>query len=151
MQADQIKNTKEAYACMYENVKMGADSIINLLPKVEDSHLKSDMTVHLSGYEDFAQRAKKELENMGVKAEEKGFMSKAMARVGMEMNTITDTSASHIAEMMMQGSQMGVIEMHKCINACNRCACDVDSSATNMAREIVSFEEKNLERMKQYL
>lgn len=150
MQADEIKNSREAYECIYQNVKMGADSIINLLPKVEDGHLKSDMTQQMAGYEAYASRARTELEKLGEKAEEKGFMTRAMARVGMEMNTMTDTTTSHIAEMMIQGSNMGVVEMQKCINACGREERG-DTKAATLAEEVIRFEEKNLERMKQYL
>ena len=128
---------------------MGADSIINLLPKVEDSRLKSDMSVQLSGYEKFATRARNELREMGIEAQEKGFMTKAMARVGMEFNTMMDTSLSHIAEMMIQGSNMGIVEMNKCINTCERGGCE--DGAVRLAQDIVEFEQQNLERMKKYL
>ena len=149
MEATEVRSREDTLACIYENVKMGADSIINLLPKVEDGRLKSDMSVQLSGYEKFATRARDELKKMGVEAEEKGFMTKTMAKVGMEFNTMMDTSISHIAEMMIQGSNMGIIEMNKCINTCARYGCE--DGAVGLAREIVEFEEKNLERMKKYL
>ena len=107
------------------------------------------MSVQLSGYEEFANRARKELQEMGIEAEEKGFMTKAMAKMGMEFNTMIDTSLSHIAEMMIEGSNMGIVEMNKCINTCERGGCE--EGAVGLAREIVAFEEKNLELMKKYL
>ena len=149
MEATEVRSRADTLACIYENVKMGADSIINLLPKVEDSRLKSDMSVQLSGYEEFANRARKELQEMGIEAEEKGFMTKAMAKMGMEFNTMIDTSLSHIAEMMIEGSNMGIVEMNKCINTCERGGCE--EGAVGLARESVAFEEKNLELMKKYL
>ena len=75
MEATEVRSRADTLACIYENVKMGADSIINLLPKVEDSRLKSDMSVQLSGYEKFASQARSELKEMGIEAEEKGFMT----------------------------------------------------------------------------
>ena len=149
MEATEVRSQADTLACIYENVKMGADSIINLLPKVEDSRLKSDMSVQLSGYEKFASQARSELKEMGIEAEEKGLMTKTMARVGMEFSTMMDTSLSHIAEMMIQGSNMGIVEMNKCINACERGGCE--GGAVSLARDIVAFEEQNLERMKKYL
>lgn len=149
MEATEVRSRADTLACIYENVKMGADSIVNLMPKVEDSRLKSDMSVQLSGYEKFATRARNELKEMGIEAEEKGFMTKAMAKVGMEFNTMMDTSLSHIAEMMIQGSNMGIVEMNKCINTCERGGCE--DGAVKLAQEIVEFEQQNLERMKKYL
>lgn len=149
MEATEVRSRADTLACIYENVKMGADSIINLLPKVEDSRLKSDMSVQLSGYEKFATQARNELKELGVEAEEKGFMTKTMAKVGMELNTMMDASLSHIAEMMIQGSNMGIVEMNKCLNTCERCGCE--DGAVKLARDIIEFEEQNLERMKKYL
>ena len=60
-----------------------------------------------------------------------------------------DTSLSHIAEMMIQGSNMGIIEMNKCINTCERGGCE--GGAVKLAQDIVEFEQQNLERMKKYL
>ena len=149
MEATEVRSRADTLACIYENVKMGGDSIVDLMPKVEDSRLKSDMSVQLSGYEKYATRARNELKEMGIEAEEKGFMTKAMAKVGMEFNTMMDTSLSHIAEMMIQGSNMGIVEMNKCINTCERGGCE--DGAVKLAQEIVEFEQQNLERMKKYL
>ncbi len=149
MEATEVKTQEDTLICIYQGVKMGADSIVNLMPKVEDSRLKSDMSVQLAGYEKFAARAKQGLKDLGVEAEEKGFMTKTMAKMGMEFNTMMDTTLSHIAELMIQGSNMGIVEMDKCINACRRE--DVEGDAVKLAREVVAFEEENLERMKKYL
>ena len=35
---------------MYKNVKMGSDSIINLMPKVRDEALRTEMTKAHQGY-----------------------------------------------------------------------------------------------------
>jgi hypothetical protein len=149
MEATEVRSRADTLECIYENVKMGADSIINLLPKVEDSRLKSDMSVQLSGYEKFATRARNELKEMGIEAQEKGFMTKAMARVGMELNTMMDTSLSHIAEMMIEGSTMGVTDTTKVIHEYEgnpECRDVLD-----LARNIVKFEEQNIEDMKKFL
>ena len=53
---------------IYKNAKMGADSIINLLPKVKDDGMRSAMTMQLDGYERYAARAQKELEARGAEA-----------------------------------------------------------------------------------
>ena len=44
---------------------------------------------------------------------------------------------------------MGIVEMNKCINTCERSGCE--DGAVRLAEQIVEFEEKNLERMKKYL
>ena len=55
MQQTKETITEEAFLdAIYKNAKMGADSIINLLPKVEDDAMRSVMTAQLDGYERYA-------------------------------------------------------------------------------------------------
>lgn len=134
---------------IYKNVKMGTDSIINLLPKVSDSNLKTEMTAWLNGYEGYATRAKKLAHEQGEEAKEENIITKMSAKMGMAMNTMTDSASSHIAEMIIQGATMGVTDMLKEISKYEKEECD--SRAIELAREVVEFEQDNIEKMKKYL
>ena len=134
---------------IYKNTKMGADSIINLLPKVKNDGMRSAMTMQLDGYERYAARAQKELEARGVEAKEENVMTRLSARFGMAFNTMLDSTTSHIAEMMIEGSNMGITDMTKLLN--NFEVCNGDSEAVRLAREVVRFEEHTLEMLKPYL
>ena len=134
---------------IYKNAKMGADSIINLLPKVKDDGMRSAMTMQLDGYERYAARAQKELEARGVEAKEENVMMRLSARFGMAFNTMLDSTTIHIAEMMIEGSNMGITDMTKLLN--NFEVRNGDSEAVRLAREVVRFEEHNLEMLKPYL
>ena len=148
MQATKDMITEESFlGAIYKNAKMGADSIINLLPRVKDDALRSAMTMQLDGYEKYAARAARELEQHGVEAKEEGLMVRMSARMGMAINTMISASTSHIAEMMIEGSNMGITDMIKLINNYDT----IDSEAVRLAREIVGFEEHNIEILKRYL
>ena len=134
---------------IYKNVKMGADSIINLLPKVKNDGMRSAMTMQLDGYERYAARAQKELEARGAEAKEENVMTRLSARFGMAFNTMLDSTTGHIAEMMIEGSNMGITDMIKLLN--NFEVGNGDSEAVRLAREVVRFEEHNLEMLKPYL
>ncbi|MDE7249458.1 MAG: hypothetical protein K2N82_06125, partial [Lachnospiraceae bacterium] len=58
-----------------------------------------------------------------------------------------NTSTSHIAEMLIQGSNRGLTSMWKSVNHHEK-AGDV---SMEIANELMDFEEKNIERLKQYL
>ena len=62
------KEITEAYFLgeIYKNVKMGADSIINLLPSVKDDGLRGVMTLQLDGYEKYAAYAAGALAERGL-------------------------------------------------------------------------------------
>ena len=85
-----VRTTADLLREVYRNVKMAGDSLINLMPKVKDDKLKSDMTVQLSVYEAFASRATKLLAEEGVKPEDEGLMTKMSAKWGIMMNTMKD-------------------------------------------------------------
>lgn len=150
MQATKEQISEETFLKeIYKNTKMGADSIINLLPKVKEDSLRSAMTMQLDGYEKYAARAQKELDARGDTAKEENVMTRLSARVGMAFNTMLDSTTSHIAEMMIEGSNMGITDMTRLLN--NFEIGNTDSPAVRLAREVLRFEEHNLEMMKPYL
>ncbi len=134
---------------IYKGSKMGADSIINLLPHVSDDALRSLMTQQLDGYEKYAARAARALEEGGATPHEEKLLARVGARIGMAVHTMIDSTTSHLAEMMVEGSHMSVTEMTKLINAMERC--EGMENAMRLAREVIAFEEHNLELLKRFL
>ncbi len=134
---------------IYSNVKMGSDSIINLLPKIKDDNMKTLMTSQLNQYEKYAQNVKNELVNQGVEPKEPNPISKISAKIGMEMKSMQDSTTSHMAEMMVQGSTMDITDLLQKVSAYEvypECR-----NTVSLAKEIVAFEEHNVEKMKQFL
>ena len=143
------QRTADLLKATYKNVKMAGDSLIDLMPKVKDEKLKSEMTVQLSTYEAFASRAAKLLADEGAKPEQEGVMTKMAAKWGTMMDTMRDSTTSHIAEMMVEGATMGVTDMMKQLReAENGCASE---ASLRLARDVCAFEEKVAEDMKSYL
>lgn len=134
---------------IYSNVKMGSDSIINLLSKVKNEEMKTLMTSQLDQYEKYAQDAKQQLSSKGLEAKEPNALSKFGAKIGMEMKSLQDSTTSHMAEMMVQGSTMDVTDLLQKVTVYENCPECKNSIA--LAKEIVAFEEKNIEKMKQFL
>jgi len=144
-----ISADSEIIAKIYKNVKMGVDSVTKLLPKVSDEEFKTKLTNQLNGYEEYAAKAKALLCNRGEEAKEETPMVKFWSSVGIAMNTMMDASSSHIAEMIIEGSTMGITDTTRIINEYEgKPEC---KEAVELARDIVAFEQKNIEVMKNYL
>ena len=143
--------TKEAEMLeqLYKNVKMGSDSIVKLLPKVSDGKFKTDLTDQLNGYESFAAKAKSRLKDMGAEAKEENPMVKLWSSIGMTMSTLTDSTDSHLAQMIAEGSNMGVTDGIKLLRDYENT--NVSEGALKLVRDVISFEEKNVERAKSYI
>lgn len=134
---------------IYKNMKMGSDSMVNLMPKVEDAEFKKLMTAQLDGYEKFASQARERLIEVGGEPKEENIMTKMWASVGMKMNTMIDSTSSHLAEMIVEGSTMGMTDTIKVLREYENT--DVSESAMKLAKDIIKFEEKNIEIMKKHL
>lgn len=147
----QETKTKEAEMLeqLYKNVKMGSDSIIKLMNKVSDGRFKTDLTDQLNGYESFAAKAKERLKEIGESAKEENPVIRLWASIGIAMNTIADSTDSHIAQMVAEGSTMGITDGIKLLRDYeNTC---VSESSLKLVRDVIEFEEGNLERAKGYI
>mgnify|MGYP006981791090 FL=1 len=63
------------------------------------------------------------------------------------MGTMLNVSTSHMAEMMIQGSNRGLTSMYKAVKH-NTLAQD---RSVELAQELMDFEVKNIEQLKEYL
>ena len=108
--------------------------------------MKSDMTVQLSAFEAFASRAAKLLGEEGVKPEEESMMTRMSAKWGTMMNTMRDSTSTHLAEMLIEGATMGVNDMMREMRDAENST--VSESALRLARDVCAYEEKIVEDMR---
>lgn len=133
----------------YKNMKMGSDSILKVLPKASNENFRAALTTQLSGYEEYSEKAKEMLAYHGYKAKEENPMTKLWASIGVAMNTMMDSSDSHLAQMVVEGSTMGITDTLKLLRENeNSGACE---KSLQLLRDIISFEENNVEIMKSYI
>ena len=137
------------YGEIYKSAKMGADAVLNVLPHIKEDGLRSVVTMQLDGYEKYAARAAAALAEQGVAAKEENLFARMTVKVGTALQTMLDSGRSHVAEMMIEGSNMCITDMTKLLN--HRTLCDGAHDAARLARELVVFEEHNLEMLRHYL
>ena len=75
-------------------------------------------------------------------------MEKMMLRFGIGYNTLLNTSTSHIAEMIIKGSNNGVLEMEKVLAHNEEFA---GSPCRSLAKELIEMENANIRTLKEYL
>ncbi len=131
---------------IYKNTKMGAESIIDLIDKAEDTHMRAEMTSELDRYQQFSARAAELLGERGLKPEEPSVAAKAGAKIGMAFNTMLDTTTSHIAEMMINGATMGIINIEKQLNSA-----DARPETLALAEDVLKFEKSTAENLARFL
>lgn len=134
---------------LYKGVCMGTDSINTILGKAKDKAMREELTAELDGYQDYANKTRNKLSEMSVTAKEVGALAKIPAELSIAMNTLVDDSSSKLAELMIDGSTMGVIQMKKELNRAKEDG--VSQDAVKLAEDVVAFQEKNIEKMKTFL
>ncbi len=131
---------------IYKNTTMGGDSLINLMDKAQNPQMRTEMTRELERYREYSSRAADLLAERGLKPEEPGMMAKAGSKIGMAFNTMLDTTTSHIAEMMINGATMGIINIEKQFNENNP-----TGEARKLAEEVLDFEKSTSDNLARFL
>lgn len=139
--------TAEFLNKVYQNAKMASDSIATVSQKVQNKNLLSDLQTQHQQYTAITSKATTELSNANELPDEKNLMAQAATWGGIQMNTMFDKTPDHIAEIMIQGSVMGIIDMTRTIKQYN----DVPQDIKALGYELVTIEENNVQRMKNYL
>ncbi len=132
---------------LHKGCCMGKDAIDFILDKVEDKSLKKELK---SEYKEY-QRVEDQIDKIYPKYTDRdphstNVMTKAMTWSGIEMKTMTDTSTSKIAELLLQGVNMGIIEGRKILNKK-----ELNNEVHDIASTYVTMQEKNVENLKKYL
>ena len=74
-------------------------------------------------------------------------MTKMMTWYGINMKTMTDQSNSKISELLMQGTNMGIIEGRRLLN--NNPS--IDNQVKQILNDFVVMQEDSVETLKKYL
>lgn len=126
---------------------MGMDAISFVLEKTEDNNFRELLERQYDGY----RKIHDEITSLYPKysdesARETSTMNKMMTWYGIEMKTMMDKSNSKIAEILLQGTNMGIIEGRKLLNHKNP-----DEKVNKLVEEYVKNQEEAVEKLKEFL
>ena len=145
-----MKNKKEEVNVLDELNKgacMGRDAIHFILDKVTDKKLKEELDVQYNKYKEISERIRELYpEYSEDKPHKTNAMNKVMTWYGIEMRTMNDDSTSKLAELLMQGTNMGIIEGRKLLNHK-----DTDKEVEKIIEEYVEMQEAAVENLKTFL
>ena len=132
---------------IHKGAYMGMDAIHFILDKVEDDGLKEELDREYNDYKTIASKIEGIYPKYNDdKPHETNAMNKAMTWYGIEMKTFMDKSTSKIAELLLQGVNMGIIEGKKALN--NK---EIDKEVADIIDEYVSMQERSVEALKKFL
>jgi len=126
---------------------MGRDAIHFILDKVEDGALKQELNIQYNKYKEISNKISELYpEYSNDEPHKTGVMNKVMTWYGIEMKTMMDDSTSKIAELLLQGTNMGIIEGRRLLNHK-----DTDPEVHALVQEYVDMQEDAVEKLKTFL
>ena len=127
---------------------MGMDAINYVSEKVKDDDFKQVLDVEFDKYQNISNRVNDLYAHYSSKEpHQANAMNKMMTWYGIQMRTMMDDTTSKISELLMQGTNMGIIEGRRLINQNNDIAPDVK----NILHDFVTMQEDSIETLKKYL
>ena len=120
-----------------QNTEMGKNTLEQIAELLRQRNL----------YHQLNQEAHTAMEACGGTAQGQSAMAKFNTKMGISMKTLTDKSTRNLAEMLTQGSGMGVVD-------CVKAQKDYPNAAPGtkrLAQRLMEFEEDNRVRLEQFL
>lgn len=130
---------------------MGMDAISFISQKVNDTKFKDVLKTEYNKYKDISTRVNNLYNQFTTSKEphETNNMNKMMTWYGIQMRTITDDTTSKLSELLMQGTNMGIIEGRRLINQNNNN--NISPDVKHILNDFIVMQEDSVETLKKYL
>lgn len=145
--ASTMTDKEELLNFIYKNAQMGEESIGYLLDVVNDTGMRGFLREQQTEYASIMEEAHGLMQRDAVQPDGVGGMAKMSAYMMINMKTMTDNTPSHIAQMMIEGSTKGTIEITKKLKLYE----GVDKQAEKLGKRLLTMEEHNIEKLKEFL
>jgi hypothetical protein len=132
---------------IYKNAHIALQSISDLLPSVDDEGIKNELQEQYEGYEKIIGNLSTFMAERGVEPKDVNPFKKAMLWSSIKMKTLMNNSKNQVAEMMINGTVMGINELTAMKNEGN----NLDDEILSLLEELLSLEEEYEQRLKKFL
>ncbi len=133
---------------IYRNAHIALQSISNLIPEVEESPIKKELHEEYEGYEKIIGEISKEMSENGLEPKDINPLKKTMMWSSIKMKTITDNSQNNAADMMVQGSVMGIIELYTILSHYGN---SLSENTRELVQKLLDLEEEYERKLKTFL
>ena len=135
------------YREIQKNTDIAMKTINTFADKIRDDALSMQISRQSLKYAELHNEASKHLLDAKAQGYRSSALSDALLRTGIHYNTMLNTSTGHIAELMIKNSTNGILEMEKVLKHHS----EAGAAPLALAKQLIEVEEKNVERLKQYL
>lgn len=140
----------ELLTYLYQDADMALDNLTMLINKInkKDNKIKKVIESLIKGYENYLTKVKNYIKENNYDIQPKPLISKMGAYFGINMEVMKDNSDSRLADMLIQGLTMGVLNVTKKIDTFKG---DADKEIIKLGKEFKDFQQKSIDKLKVYL
>lgn len=132
---------------LHKGACMGVDALDFIFPKIKEDNFKKLLEKQKCEYENLAGRINELYRDYTTKDIHKtNAMEKLMTWYGIQKDTMMNTSVSNLADLLIRGTNMGIIEGKKILNHKT-----MDKKVHKICTEYITMQEKYLDRLKKFL
>jgi len=140
-------NANELFDSAYKNVRMESYAIDCIIDAIEDPKLEELLRKQNDFYLDTTEELEKISVDLNHPPKDINPMLKGMSFASIKMKTFVNDETQHLAEMLVQGTTMGITDM---IKAQTDFPC-INDHLKNVVSSIISNEEKFVDSLKDFL
>ncbi|MBQ9469202.1 MAG: hypothetical protein IJU52_09370 [Clostridia bacterium] len=140
-------DTAKLYDEIYKNAAMGAGTTKHLLETERGEEMTDSLKKQYAEYRSICRNAEISMRARGGEIKGYGRMKKMMTDRGVSLNLLFDNSDRHVAEMLMNGSTMGVINAEKSTGKYS----GAEKEAKELMKHLSDFELSTIENMRRFL
>lgn len=135
---------------IYQNAEMGVETIKQLIEVTRNLSNEEFKSILNSQYNEY-KRILNEADNL-IRVREKdpkelNSLAKISTYIVINIKTLINKNPDHIAEMIIQGSTMGIVDVTKRLNNYT----DADKDIIKLANDLLMIEKGNQEEFKKFL
>lgn len=131
----------------YKNTAVGIDAIESILPKTENEKLSHELHKQMDYYKKQKESINEQMIQNNFAPESQGTMAKFYTDINVAFHSIGGIDTHEIAKLMVQGTNMGIIQMIQIMNRNT----EVPEDLKRLGKEMIRREEEYIERLKPYL
>ena len=145
-----MDENKEFLTYLYQDTDMALSNLTLLINKInkKENKIKKVVEEVIKGYEEELKKIKACTKKNKIDVISKPLISKMGAYMGINMEIMKDNSDARIADMLIQGMTMGVLNVSKKLDNYKDY---LDKDILSIGKDFKDFQQKSIEKLKVYL
>lgn len=132
---------------IYKNLDMATWSIDIIDDEISDDDFLELVKTEKKTYEDIKMETLKIADNNNIDLKNINMMAKMGSYTSIKFSTFFDNSNSNIANRLIQGTAMGIVQIKKALNSYNKLSPEIKA----IAEKLYNIETKFFNNLQQYL